>query len=188
VTIIYRQALERDFDAILSIQRQNLFGNLADGERAQGFLSVEYRADQLEEINRGLGIFVALDADRVLGYAIAETPQFAQQVPLLAHMIGRFPALAFDGRPLPALRNLIYGPVCVDRAARGRGILGGLLGEMSRTLADRYDAGIAFISQVNPHSYHAHVDKLGMRVIDEFDFDTRRFWTVAFSLQALARL
>jgi hypothetical protein len=186
LTLRYRQAHERDFGAILRIQRQNLSWNLGDDERAHGFLSVEYRAEQLDAINRGLGIFVAHEAARLMGYAVAETPQFALQVPLLAHMIGRFPALAFGGQPLPALRNLIYGPVCVDSAARGRGILGGLLGEMSRTLGPRYDAGVGFISQANPHSYYVHVDKLGMSVIDEFEFDTRRFWTVAFSLRALA--
>jgi hypothetical protein len=101
-------------------------------------------------------------------------------------MIGRFPDLAFNAKPLPQQRNLIYGPVCVARQARGRGVLGGLLSALSGALIDRYETGIAFISQTNPHSYYAHVTKLGMQVIDEFEFDQRRFWTVAFALANLA--
>ncbi len=180
--IHYRRAANSDFPQILALQAQNLRWNLDEERQQQGFLSVEYGEDDLAAINNGLGIYVALEGERLLAYAMAETREFAGQVPLIAHMASRFPDAAFRDRGVTQLRHFIYGPVCIDRAARGRGLLNGLLQAMSSALSAHFDIGIAFIAQSNIHSYHAHVRKNGMAVIDEFEFDSRRFWTVAFAL------
>lgn len=178
----YRRAAGSDFAQILALQAQNLRWNLDDDEQRQGFLSVEYGEKDLAAINGGLGIYVACEADRVLAYAMAETKEFAGSVPLIAHMASRFPGVSFRDQAVADLRYFIYGPVCIDRAARGRGLLTGLLRAMSVALSAHFDLGIAFIAQSNSHSYHAHVRKNNMAVIDEFEFDGRRFWTVAFRL------
>ena len=180
--IDYRRAVDSDFTQILALQAQNLRWNLDEAQQQQGFLSVEYTAQDLAAINDGLGIFVAVEGDRVLAYAMAETQEFAGGVPLIAHMLSRFPSARFEGRPVSNLRYLIYGPVCIDRAARGHGLLNGLLQALSTALSAHFDLGIAFIAQSNIHSYHAHVRKNNMAVIDEFEFDGRQFWTVAFRL------
>ncbi len=180
--IDYRRALNSDFPQILALQAQNLRWNLDEAQQQQGFLSVEYNAQDLAAINQGLGIFVALDGGRVLAYAMAETAEFASGVPLIAHMASRFDGARFQGQPVSGQRYLIYGPVCIDRAARSRGLLNGLLQTISAAQSAHFDLGIAFIAQSNVHSYHAHVRKNNMTVIDEFEFDGRQFWTVAFRL------
>ena len=180
--IDYRRAVDRDFAQILALQAQNLRWNLDEAQQQQGFLSVEYNAQDLAAINQGLGIFVAQEGDRVLAYAMAATAEFASGVPLIAHMASRFPGVRFQGQPLSNLRYLIYGPVCIDRAARGHGLLNGLLQAISAALNTRFDLGIAFIAQTNVHSYEAHVRKNNISVIDKFEFDGRQFWTVAFRL------
>ena len=180
--IDYRRAVNNDFPQILALQAQNLRWNLDEAQQQQGFLSVEYNAQDLAAINQGLGIFVALDGVRVLAYAMAVSAEFANGVPLIAHMASRFPGARFQGQPVSALRYLIYGPVCIDRAARGHGLLNGLLQAISAAQSAHFDLGIAFIAQSNAHSYHAHVRKNKMTVIDQFEFDGRQFWTVAFCL------
>ena len=180
--IHYRRAANIDFPQILALQAQNLRWNLDEVRQQQGFLSVEYGEDDLAAINDGLGIYVAVEGDRLLAYAMAETEEFAGGVPLIAHMASRFPSAILQNQPVTNLRYFIYGPVCIDRAARGRGLLNGLLQAMSAALTVRFDVGIAFIAQSNIHSYHAHVRKNDMSVIDEFEFDGRRFWTIAFGL------
>lgn len=180
--LIFRHASPRDFPYILALQTQNLRQHLDEVEQQQGFLSIEYSVKDLAAINDGLGIYVAVEGDRLLAYAMAETKEFAGGVPLIARMISRFPGATFRQQPVETLRYFIYGPVCIDRAARGRGILNGLLDAMSSALKTNYELGIAFISQSNVHSYHAHVRKNDMIVIDEFEFDGRRLWTVAFGL------
>lgn len=180
--MIFRRASRSDFPQILALQTQNLRQNLDEVQQQQGFLSIEYSENDLTAINDGLGIYVAMEGDRLLAYAMAETKEFAGGVPLIAGMISRFPGAKFQNHPVEALRYFIYGPVCIDRAARGRGVLNGLLDAMSSALNADFELGIAFISQSNVHSYHAHVRKNGMLVIDEFEFDGRRLWTVAFGL------
>ena len=181
-SIQYRQAIAADFPKILSLQSQNLRWNLDEIQQQQGFLSVEYRDDELIEINNGLGIFIAIENDQLLAYAMAETQEFARQVPLIAHMASRFPSTTLNHKAIKSFRYFIYGPVCIAPAARGRGLLNGLLTAISVALQARFDLGIAFIAKSNIHSYHAHVRKNRMTVIDEFEFDGRRFWTVAFHL------
>ena len=181
-SIEYRQAVASDFPSVLALQSKNLRWNLDEHHQQQGFLSVEYRDDDLAAINNELGIVVAVENHRLLAYAMAETNEFAAQVPLIAHMASRFPGAALDGQAIPAFRTFIYGPVCIDRNARGCSVLSGLLHAMSGALSAHFDIGIAFISQINVHSYRAHVRKNKMIVIDEFEFDGRKFWTVAFRL------
>lgn len=180
--IKYRRAAPSDFAQILVLQAQNLRWKLDDAQQQQGFLSVEYAEEDLAAINDGLGIYVAMEGDRLLAYAMAESKEFAGGVPLIAHMASRFSGATFEDQPVSSLRYFIYGPVCIDRAARGRGLLKGLLQVMSAALSAHFELGIAFIAQSNIHSYHAHVGSNDMTVIDEFEFDGRRFWTVAFRL------
>jgi hypothetical protein len=181
-SIQYGRAAAQDFPSIVALQSKNLRWNLDENQQQQGFLSVEYREPDLAAINDGLGIYVAVENEKLLAYAMAETNAFAAQVPLIAHMASRFQGASLDGKSISAFRYFIYGPVCIDRNARGRGLLSGLLHAMSSALSAQFDIGIAFISQVNIHSYHAHVRKNNMVVIDEFEFDGRTFWTVAFRL------
>jgi hypothetical protein len=181
-SIQYRRAMPADFPGVLALQTQNLRKNLDEVQQLQGFLSVEYGEPDLTAINAELGIYVAVENDRLLAYAMAETNDFAAQVPLIAHMASRFPSASLDGKAIPLFRTFIYGPVCIDRDARGRGVLSGLLQAISGALRAHFDIGIAFISRINVHSYHAHVRKNNMIVIDEFEFDGRQFWAVAFRL------
>ena len=178
----YRCATDADFLAILDLQRQNLRWNLSEADQQQGFLSVEYAERDLAAINADLGIYVAVEGAQLHAYAVAQTADAAQSVPLLAQMMSSFTDAKFVTEPVADLSYFIYGPVCIARTQRGRGILGGLLRAMSKQLASRFDLGIAFIAQSNLHSYQAHVRKNNLAVIDEFEFNEQRFWTVAFSL------
>ena len=108
--IDYRRAVNNDFPQILALQAQDLRWNLDEAQQQQGFLSVEYNAQDLAAINQGLGIFVARDGVRVLAYAMAVSAEFANGVPLIAHMASRFPGARFQGQPVSALRYLYIWP------------------------------------------------------------------------------
>lgn len=53
---------------------------------------------------------------------------------------------------------------------------------MLQTLKGQYDVGVAFVSERNPRSLHAHQDKLGMEAVDEFEFNGQKYWTLVFGL------
>lgn len=75
-----------------------------------------------------------------------------------------------------------YGPVCVDAAYRGLGVFPRLFEAMRLGMCERYPIGVTFINRLNPHSYHAHTKKLGMTVVDEFEFNGRPYYGLAFDM------
>lgn len=79
-------------------------------------------------------------------------------------------------------RVFIYGPVCIDRAYRGRGLLRGLYETLRREVAGRYDIGVAFVADDNPRSLRVHVDGLGMGDVGEFVFWGKQYHILAFHM------
>ncbi len=180
--LIYRKAVPSDIIMVIGLQRKYLLRNLEPRDQGDGFLSIEYSRDQLERLNDELGIFVALEDDRLSGYLVVQTMEFARRSSLIAAMVRRFPDVLYRSRPLSEYRTFLYGPVCIDERSRGEGILEGLFNIMLRTVKGEYDAGVAFVSEQNPRSLRAHKHKLGMKVVDEFEFSGRKFRTLAFEI------
>jgi predicted N-acetyltransferase YhbS len=180
--IQYRKATPADFEGILILQHQNLLTTLQEPDLSEGFLSIEFTREQLHKINSELGIFIAAEDKAVVGYLMAETAEFAVGSPLISHMLKRLKDVVFDGVAVSCC-FFVYGPVCIDRRHRGQGILEGLFRVMKETLEADYDVGIAFVSLSNPRSLQAHTVKLGMRVIDEFEFGGGRYSTLVFKMK-----
>ena len=181
-TILYRKAIPADFEGILVLQHHNLVTNLTGEDLSQGYLSIDFTREQLHKISSELGIFVAVQGKAVVGYLMAGTAEFAVGSPLLSNMLKRLKDVVFDGVALSCC-FFVYGPVCVEKQSRGQGILEGLFGIMKEALKAGYDVGVAFVSQGNKRSLQAHKTKLGMKVIDEFEFDGERYYTLAFRVK-----
>ncbi len=175
-----RPAVAADIRSILSIQTANVLANLTDEERRGGFLSAAFTAEHLAQMMREVAVMVAEDTGEVRAYLCAGSLAFHRQFPLLAAMIDRFQRVEFLGRPLAAQRTFIYGPVCVARSHRGRGLLRGLYGALRREVAGGYDAGVAFVAKDNQRSLAAHADGLGMTLAGDFVFDGKAYWILAF--------
>lgn len=176
----FRRATPEDVPAILAVQVANFIGNLDEAERQDGFLSVEFTRKQLEEMADNVGIIVASDGARLAGYLCASSCEFNRPFPLLASMMQQCDEIDYGGRPLASSRLFIYGPVCIDRSYRGRGLLRGLYETLKKEVAGRYDVGVAFVAGDNPHSLRAHVDGLGMDLVGEFVFSAKRYHLLAF--------
>jgi predicted GNAT superfamily acetyltransferase len=176
----FRRAGADDLAAIAALQSANYIGNLAPEERRQGFLSAEFTAAQIAAIASDLGIIVAVASRDVLGYLCAFRRQFDHRSPVLAAMLETFPVVRFEGRPLSAYESFIYGPVCIDRRYRGRGLLRGLYEALLEEMAGRFEVGVAFVARGNPHSLRAHVRGLGMVEVGEFEVGGNAYVTLAF--------
>jgi len=169
------------------LQKDNLITNLSEQERSEGFLSVDFTFSQLEKLYQAPGIFVASEENRVVGYLMTETAEFSSQFPVIATMVRRFDRLNFLRTSLKNDRILVYGPVCIDRKYRGIGVLEGLYKVMRESLKEEFDFGVLFISKSNRRSFSAHVKKLGMFVVYEFEHEGKMFWTLMFSLGKTVR-
>jgi predicted N-acetyltransferase YhbS len=181
--MLFRRLTEADYPGILALQEVNLFDNLPVEARSDGFLSARFSRDQFARMHADVAVMVADDAAQVAGYLCASGIEFNRQFPLLAAMIERYGEVCFQGRPLAEQKTFVYGPVCVDRAYRGRGALRGLYQALQRDTAGRFDAGVAFVAKDNARSLAAHVDGLGMHKVGEFAFKARDYWILAFDVR-----
>jgi hypothetical protein len=179
----FRRVRDSDYPALLALQEANLRDNLPVEARAEGFLSARFTREQFAEMDTGGAVVVAQAEDAIAGYLCASTVDFNRRFALLAAMIERYPQLALHGRPLTSFTSFVYGPVCVDRAFRGRGMLRGLFHALLHETAVRFEIGVAFVAHDNAHSYAAHVQGLGMQDVGHFDFDGRRYRILAFLLR-----
>jgi len=177
---IFRKATPDDFDGILRLQHKNLLANLKEEDLSQGFLTIEYTREQLQSINSELGIYISCNGEEVIGYLMAQSNEFAVSSPLIASLRSSVKDISFDGAPLSSRKSFFYGPVCIDSEHRGQGILEELFKVMLQGLQGRCDVGLAFVSAKNPRSYHVHKNKLGMSMIDEFEFNGLKFRTLIF--------
>ena len=170
--------------AILDLQSANFIGNLAPSERQAGFLSIECSLAQLEAMAADVGIIVACEDGRLAGYLCASSCEFNRQFPLLARMIEQFGRMSVRSRLLACSRVFIYGPVCIDRPYRGRGVLGGLYQTLKNTVAGRFDVGVAFVAKENAHSLRAHVEQLTMEHVGDFGYSGKDYHILAFEVPA----
>jgi hypothetical protein len=180
--IKFRPFTLEDLPEILRIQKDNFVSNLSKDDRQDGFLSVEFTPQQFEEMNREIPIIVASLGSQLCGYVCGIGLSSAAQVPLLAHIIRLFPETHFRNRFLDQYLSFIYGPVCVEKQARGQGVLEGLYAELLQQLTGNFEVGVLFISNDNPRSLHAHIHKLEMEKVRDFEFNGKDFSLLAFAV------
>ena len=106
-------------------------------------------------ITSGQLIIVAMDGVRLLGVLFTSETARASAPPVLA-MLAAWPGSA---------DAYVYGPVCIDETARGKGVLEALHADLVRRRPGR--EAILFIKANNPRSLHAHA-RLGMVQVASF--------------------
>ena len=184
MALLFRRLTDEDYSGILALQEANLFDNLSTEAREDGFLSARFSRELFLQMDRDVGVLVARDAERVAGYLCASGVELNRQFPLLVAMIERYSEVSFQGRALSDQKTFVYGPVCVDRAYRGHGVLRGLYRKLLREIPGRFDVGVAFVAEENQRSLGAHVAGLGMHNVGEFTFKDKRYRILAFGGRA----
>lgn len=182
-----RPARPGDISGVLQLQAEYFVGNLDSEAQKGGFISAQFTARQFDEIAASVALVVAVDRGRVAGYVCAASTDYYRQFPLLAALRQHASTMTLGGRRLNACRSFIYGPVCIARAHRGRGLLSSLYEELLRRVPSSYDVGIALIAKENRPSFEAHVRKLGMTAIGEYEFEGRHYDIVGFSISGHSR-
>jgi hypothetical protein len=185
-SVEYRRAGSHDYTAILHLQRVNYYGNLSVEERKEGFLSAEFTPEQVAAMAKDLGIMIAVCTDQLAGYLCAFRNEFNHGSPVVAKMLESYDRVKFEGKPLSTYNSYIYGPVCIDRSYRGRGLLRGLYEAQKNDLARNFEVGVAFVARDNPHSLQAHVSGLGMTEAGDFTARDNIYVILAFRVSPVA--
>jgi hypothetical protein len=181
-----RLATAADIAGIQALQAANLLTHLSAADRAaNGFVTTPFSPAQIQTLIDQRGVFVVEPAVEpaaaIAGYAMAGSWDFFCQWPIFEEMVSRFGRFQFQGQTLTLTNSFQYGPVCIDLALRGQGILPVLFGQVRSEMATRFPIGYTFINQANPRSLAAHRRKLGLEVVDEFEFNGGTFSGLAFA-------
>jgi hypothetical protein len=95
--------------------------------------------------------------------------------PMFAHMIKNLPNLTYLGQTLSTKNSYQYGPVCIDKSVRGSGVLEAIFDFARQEMAKRYPILVTFVNKINPRSFYAHTKKLGLDVIQEFEYNNNNY-------------
>jgi predicted GNAT superfamily acetyltransferase len=178
--IEYRRALAQDYPAIVQLNAANFIANLSEEERNDGFLSALFTLEQTAAMAEDLGTTVAVVDGVLAGFLCAFRNDFDHGSPVVAKMIESYDRFRFEGKLLSSYDSYAYGPVCIDREYRRKGLLRGLYEAQKKELAGKFEVGVALIARNNPHSLQAHVAGLGMAEVGDFEVNGKIFATVAF--------
>ena len=127
-----------------------------------------------------LGTTIACVDGEVVAFLCAFRNEFNHGSPVIAKMLESYDRVEFDGKALSSYNSYIYGPVCIDRAYRRRGLLRGLYEAQKQELAGRFEVGVAFVSRSNLHSLTAHVAGLGMTEVGDFELNDKVYVMLVF--------
>ncbi|WP_145907994.1 GNAT family N-acetyltransferase [Kitasatospora viridis] len=176
----YRYASASDAPAMAELFAANHHDALTEQQRAeQGFVQGAFDVDVLRAMAERGGLLVADDDGRLAGLLGLLSPADAlNPPPPVAALLDAQDSLHWQGQPLSATRWLIYGPVVVDGAYRGRGVARGLFTAAVEAASGRAEVMVAFIELVNKTSWRVHVDGFGMTPMGEFTIGDRAYGVV----------
>ena len=181
-SVVFRRAQTQDYSAILRLQSENFIGNLPEEQRSEGFLSAEFSRDQVAKLAEDLGTTIATVDAQVVAFLCGFRSEFDHGSPVVAKLLDTYPLVRFEGQPLSFYDSYVYGPVCIDRAYRRRGLLRGLYETQKQDLAGQFDVGVAFVSRRNLHSLNAHIAGLGMTEVGDFELNGNVYVILTFQL------
>ena len=170
-----------DIDKILELHYKYQVDSIAEEDKKDGFVTTPFTKEQLTDlINKEQGLFIAIQDDKVVAYVMAASWQFWSIWPMFEHMIKDLHNLEYLGQKLSVENSYQYGPVCIDKSIRGSGALEKIFDFSREHMSKRYPILVTFINKINPRSYEAHVRKLGLTVIQEFEFNTNNYYELVY--------
>ncbi|RYX84052.1 hypothetical protein EON83_11975 [bacterium] len=181
MAVSVRPATEADFADILALQNDNYIDNVAVEDRGEGFVSTPFSLELLEELEFSNRFYIARDeaTGAMAGYVFTGSWRFCARWPAFEIAIARFP-IQWKGQPVEVDDTFQYGPVCVARDYRGQGVLPLLFDAVKVAMRDDFAVGTTWINAANGRSMNAHVNKLGLAPLDEWQWQDKNFVLLGF--------
>lgn len=177
----YKIATLDDIDATLKLHAKYQVDTIDEVDKKDGFVTTAFTKEELTDlIVLEKGLFIAKEGDVVLAYVMAASWQFWSRWPMFQHMIKDLPNFEYLGQKLSVDNSYQYGPICIDKSVRGSIILKNIFNFSLRHMAQRYPILVTFVNKINPRSYEAHRRKLGLEVLQEFEFNSNEYWELVY--------
>lgn len=186
--MIYRSAKIEDIPKVKDLQEKYHVLTINEEDKADGFVTTLFTYEQFEElIESENGLSIACDGDKLIGYAMAASWEYWSKWPLFQHMIKDLPNTKYMGQVLSMENSYQYGPICIDKNYRGSDVLPNLFEFSRKKMESRYPILITFINKINPRSFKAHTEKLGLEVIKTFVFNDNTYYELGYDTSKKTR-
>ncbi len=170
-----------DIDAVLKLHNQYQVDNISEEDKKDGFVTTAFSHEQLKDIiTHENGVFIAIEEGNVLGYVMSASWQYWSAWPIFAVMIKDLPKLRYLNQSITLENSYQYGPVCIDKSVRGSGLLEQLFDFALESMSKRYAILVTFVNKINTRSYEAHKRKLGLELLQEFQFNANTYYELVF--------
>jgi len=171
-----------DIEGVLALQELYLVSNLSEEEKKSGFVTTPFTIEQLTYVIHNEGLFIAKDDNKIIAYIFAESWLFFSQWPIFENMISLFPKLSFQDFEITSVSSFQYGPICIDKKYRGKGLINFLFEFMRIHVMKKYPLSLTFINKTNAPSLKAHIEKLKWTIISDFEFNNNYYFILAYDM------
>ena len=170
-----------DIDAVLKLHYKYQVDSIKDEDKKDGFVTTPFTKEQLTRlVESENGLFIAkTNDDEVVAYVMAASWKFWSAWPMYKFMINDLDKTSFAGISLNILNSYQYGPICLDKSVRGTGLLERIFLFSLKEMSERYDVLVTFVNKNNPRSVEAHIRKLGLSMIKEFNYNNNECYELA---------
>ena len=138
-------------------------------------MSGELDANQIQEMMKDMPQIVALVNEEIVGFLLttSQAVHKKRNVPIVDVMFKSYPGKT---------NSYIYGPVCVGKTQRGRGIAQRMFQEL--LLQEPNREGILFIENDNESSLRTQ-EKMGIKNVSNFKFNNKNFNVFAYLFSSI---
>jgi hypothetical protein len=185
-TINFEIAKNTDIDGVIALQSIYLVFNMTEEEKTSGFVTTPFSVEQLQEVIRQEGLFIAKDNNKIIAYIFAASWQYFSQWAIFNHMTPLLPTLTFKDFKMTDLNTFQYGPICIDKKYRGKGLINPFFDFMRSNLSKRFPVSITFINKTNIPSQKAHIEKLKWTVLGDFQFNNNDYFILGYDMSQSA--
>ncbi len=173
----YKVAILEDIEATLKLHAKYQVDTIAEVDKKDGFVTTAFTKEELTDlIEQEQGLFIVKEGEEVLAYVMAASWQFWSRWPMFVHMTKDLPNLEYLGERLSVENSYQYGPICIDKRVRGTEVLKEIFNFSLSHMTKRYPILVTFVNHINPRSYEAHTRKLGLEIIQEFNYNGNTYW------------
>jgi hypothetical protein len=185
--MMFRRVRESDYPALLELQEANLRDNLSEVERSQGFLSARFSREQFAAMDQDVAVIVATLDGVIAGYLCGSSVEFNSALRAARGDDRALPTRHADGRPLASYASFVYGPACVDRQFRGRGVCAGCIAPFCGKLPSNTQSALPLWRKTTRIRSQRTCRVWAMLDVGSFDFDARRYRILAFATDETGR-
>lgn len=179
--IQYRLAKLEDIDNILKLHFKYQVDSIKEEDKKDGFVTTAFSHQELKElIIQENGLIIAVKNDEIIAYVMAASWYFWSKWTMFEHMIKDLSKFTYLNQILSTDNSYQYGPICIDKSVRGSGVLESIFDFAREHMSKRYSILVTFVNKINTRSYEAHKRKLGLEVIQEFEFNSNSYYEMVY--------